>query len=252
MPKQLPSSSCHANNQLAFRDVLHRLGLQNDIMASLSAEERAVVMKAGGVRKFSSGEPVFLQGTGHNYTYIILKGVVRTTYLAHNSKEYIVSYWKKGDIVGGPYFFEDDTIYLWSGHAAESVEALAISGNLLRDLAFRIPALAVAMLNALSVKIHWFSLLLQVMGTQSAKGRLGMLLLGLGTAYGAETPTGLMLRHTFTQADLAKMIGVSRQWVNNALGDFQKQGALKIVKGRFLIKKPSLLMEAIVPSSTSE
>jgi CRP-like cAMP-binding protein len=183
----------------------------------------------------------------HKYSYLILKGVVRTTYLAHNSKEYIVSYWTKGDIVGGPYFFEDDTIYLWSGHAAETVEVLAVSGNLLCDLAFRIPSLAVGMLNALSVKIHWFSLLLQVMGTQSAKGRLGMLLLGLGTAYGAETPTGLMLRHTFTQADLAKMIGVSRQWVNNALGDFQKQGALTIVKGRFLIKDPNLLMEAIAP-----
>ena len=103
------------------------------------------------------------------------------------------------------------------------------------------------MLDALSFKLHWFSLLLQVMGTQSVEGRLGVLLLGLATAYGAETEDGLLIRYTFTQSDLAKMIGVSRQWVNNALGQFQKKGAISIVKGRFLIRNKLILKESLGP-----
>ena len=73
------------------------------------------------------------------------------------------------------------------------------------------------------------------------KERLGVLLLGLGTVYGAETTGGLMIRHTFTQSELAKMLGVSRQWINNALGQLKKAGALRIVKGRFLIQNEMLV-----------
>jgi predicted DNA-binding protein (UPF0251 family) len=43
------------------------------------------------------------------------------------------------------------------------------------------------------------------------------------------------------------MIGVSRQWVNNALGHFQKKGAISIVKGRFLIRNKMILKESLGP-----
>ena len=231
----------------AFRDILDRLSQREDILGNISPAEREEVIRHGTIRKFRHGDLIFSQGTAHNYTYFILRGVVRTSYISHNSKEYTVAYWSKGDLVGGPYFVNDGTMYLWSGYAVEPTEILAIPGNTLRSLALRIPSLAIAMLDALSFKLHWFSLLLQVMGTQSVEGRLGILLLGLGTAYGVETADGLLIRYTFTQTDLAKMIGVSRQWVNNALGHFQKKGALTIVKGRFLIKNQLLLKESLGP-----
>lgn len=231
----------------AYRDILYRLSRREDVLGSIGAAERDELMRQGIVKKYRSGDQVFPQGTVHKHTYFILRGVIRTSYISHNSKEYTVAYWSKGDLVGGPYFLDDDTTYLWSGYAVEPTDVLAISGKSLRELALRTPALAVAMLDALSFKLHWFSLLLQVMGTQSAEGRLGILLLGLGTAYGAETEEGLLIRYAFTQSDLAKMIGVSRQWVNNALGHFQKRGAISIVKGRFLIRNRMILKESLGP-----
>ena len=234
-------------NSAAFHDILERLDRREDVLGNLSAPDRDELMKHGTIKKYRNGDLVFPQGTLHSHTYFILRGVIRTSYISHNSKEYTVAYWSKGDIVGGPYFINDDTTYLWSGYAVEPTEVLAISGARLRDLALRTPTLAVAMLDALSFKLHWFSLLLQVMGTQSVEGRLGILLLALGTAYGTETKDGLLIRYAFTQSDLAKMIGVSRQWVNNALGHFQKKGAPSIVKGRFLIKNKMILKESLGP-----
>jgi CRP-like cAMP-binding protein len=233
----------------SFRDVLDRLGRREDVLSKISSRERKEIIKCGVVCKYRNAQNLFVQGTPHKYSYFILQGVVRTTSLSPNNKEYTVSYWTKGDLVGGPYFLNDNAIYLWSGYAAEPVEVLAISGNSLRELAFRFPALSVAMLDALSLKIHWFSLLLQIIGTQSVEGRLGILLLGLGTAYGTEVHNGLMIRYTFTQTDLARMIGVSRQWVNTALSHFRKKHALKIVKGRFLIEDPEILVQSFDPQA---
>lgn len=231
----------------AFGDILGRLFQREDILGNISPAERKEVLSYGIMKKFRPSELVFSQGTVHKYTYLILRGVVRTSYISHNSKEFTVAYWSKGDLVGGPYFIDDGTMYLWSGYAVEPTEILAIPGDTLRGLALRIPSLAIAMLDALSFKLHWFSLLLQVMSTQSVEGRLGILLLGLGTAYGVETTDGLLFRYTFTQTDLANMIGVSRQWVNIALGHFRKKGAIAIVKGRFLIKNQLILKESLGP-----
>jgi CRP/FNR family cyclic AMP-dependent transcriptional regulator len=229
----------------AFRDIFDQLGQRVDLLGTLSPAEREEVIRHGTIKKFRHGELIFSQGTTHKYSYFILRGVVRASYVSHNGKEYTVAYWLNGELIGGPYFISDGTTHLWSGYAEEPTEVLAIPGNTLRGLALRIPSLAIAMLDALSFKLHWFSLLLQIMGTQSVEGRLGILLLALGTTYGVETPDGLLIRNTFTQTDLAKMIGVSRQWVNNALRHFQKKGAVATVNGRFLIKNQLLLKEAL-------
>jgi CRP-like cAMP-binding protein len=230
-----------------YRDILDRLDRREDVLGSLGAAERDALMKNGTIKKYRNGDLIFAQGTIHKHTYFILRGVIRTSYISHNSKEYTVAYWSKGDLVGGPYFINDDTTYLWSGYAVEPTDVLAVSGKTLRELALRMPTLAVVMLDALSFKLHWFSLLLQMIGTQSVEGRLGIVLLGLATAYGAETKDGLLIRYAFTQSDLAQMIGVSRQWVNNALGQFQRKGAISIVKGRLLIKNKLILKESLGP-----
>lgn len=231
----------------SFNGILDRLNKREDIFGHIGQAELAELMRCGTKKAYRNGDTIFSQGAGHDYAYFVLRGVVRSSYVAHNSKEYTVAYWSKGDLVGGPYFMDDKSIYLWSGHAVEPTEVLAISGGALRNLCFKAPALAVAMIDALSFKIHWFSLLLQIMGTQTVEGRLGILLLGLGSAYGVETQDGLLIRYTFTQTDLARMIGVSRQWVNNALGHLQKKGAITIVKGRFLIKDRKFLKESLGP-----
>lgn len=238
---------CGSAKSAAVHDILDRLNWREDILGNIGPREHDELMKHGVVKKYRNGELIFSQGAAHQYTYFILRGVIRTSYISHNSKEYTVAYWSKGDVVGGPHFINDATTYLWSGYANEPTEVLAISGSRLRELSLEMPAIAVAMIDAMSFKLHWFSLLLQVMGTQSVEGRLGILLLGLSTAYGAETEDGLLIRYAFTQSDLAKMIGVSRQWVNNALGHFQRKGALSIVKGRFLIRNKTILKESLGP-----
>ena len=244
---QTPECDADALALTQFGNTICRLKRRKNVLSQLSAAERDQLMRAGAVKRYLSGQAVFSQGAPHDYTYVILHGVVRASYLSHNNREYTVAYWPKGDIVGGPYFLNDGTTYLWSGHAVEPTELLALPGNTLRALCLQMPQLAVAMLDVLGFKIHWFSLLLQIIGTQSVEGRLGILMLGLGAIYGTKTTDGLLIRYTFTQSDLGKMLGVSRQWVNNALGHLQKKGALKIVKGRFVIQNVSVLKDFLGP-----
>ena len=232
---------------LQFNHILDGLSRRENVLACLTPEERDAVLQHGRIKRFSAGKTIFSQGTAHGYSYFILNGVVRTSYLSYNGRESTVAYWTKDELVGGPYFLSDYSMYLWTASAVELTDVLSISGTELRALSLRMPTLAVAIIDALSYKIHWFSLLLQIMATESVECRLGALLVGLGKAYGLDTPDGLLIRHAFTQTDLARMIGASRQWVNRTLGKFQTTGVLKMLQGRILIRDWAVLYETLGP-----
>jgi CRP/FNR family cyclic AMP-dependent transcriptional regulator len=239
--------ACGRSLPLQFKDVLDGLGQRENVLARLRPEERQDVLQHGVIRRYSAGETIFTQAAAHGHSYFILDGLVRTSYHSYNGRVCTVAYWTKDELVGGPYFLNDHSIYLWTAKAVELTDVLTISGTKLRALSLRMPSLAVAIIDALSYKIHWFSILLQIMATQSVDGRLAALLVGLGTAYGVETPEGLLIRHPFTQTDLAEMIGSTRQWVNHTLGHFQTRGVLSTVQGRILIRDRAALYDALGP-----
>jgi CRP/FNR family transcriptional regulator, cyclic AMP receptor protein len=230
-----------------FKHILDGLGHRENVLARLRPEERQSVLECGVVKRFTAGQTIFSQTGTHGFSYFILKGVVRASYQSYNGHVCTVAYWTKDELVGGPYFLNDSSIYLWSAKAVELTEVLTISGTKLRALSLRMPSLAVAIIDALSYKIHWFSILLQIMATRSVDGRLAALLVGLGTAYGAGTSEGLLIRYPFTQSDLAEMIGSTRQWVNHTLGEFQANGVLSISHGRVLIRNLAALQDTLGP-----
>jgi CRP/FNR family transcriptional regulator, cyclic AMP receptor protein len=234
-----------------FKHVFDRLDQRENVLARLRPEERQEVLQHGAIKRYSAGQTIFTQAAAHGHSYFILKGVVRASYQSYNGRVCTVAYWTKDELVGGPYFLNDHSIYLWSAKAVELTDVLTISGTELRALSLRMPSLAVAIIDALSYKIHWFSMLLQIMTTQSVDGRLAALLVGLGTAYGLETREGLLIRLPFTQTDLAEMIGSTRQWVNRKLGLFQARGILRVVRGRIVIQDWTALQEALGPEPSS-
>lgn len=246
---RVDKESSHAVLSPQFKHVLDGLAQRENVLGRLTPDERQDVLQTGVVKRYRAGQTIFSQATVHDRSYFILKGIVRASYQSFNGRVCTIAYWTKDELVGGPYFLNDRSMYLWSAKAVELTDLLSMSGTELRALSLRMPSLAVAIIDALSYKIHWFSLLLQIMATQSVDGRLAVLLVALGSAYGLDTPQGLLIRHPFTQTDLAEMIGSSRQWVNRTLGQFQTQGVLGKLGGRILIRNRSALNDMLEASN---
>ena len=60
-----------------------------------------------------------------------------------------------------------------------------------------------------------------MLGTRSITQRLAHLLLHLSELYGVEDPDGKLIAAAFTHADLAHMVGATRQWVTISLKRMQ-------------------------------
>lgn len=212
----------------AARDSLSREGGPPRLLDQLSAEERRRFLERCTEVSFRPRDTIFSQHQPTSAAFVIVQGLVRTYYLSPVGREVTMAFWSAGDLIGGPAFFGERVQHVWSGQAITPTRVLAISTKAPGQLALELAAIALGVVNALSFKLHWVSLMLQTMGTESVTQRLATLLLRLGETYGEPDSEGVLIRYPFSQADLASMVGASRPWVSTAFGRLQKDGIVTV------------------------
>ncbi len=215
-------------------------GPQPDLLGRLCAAGRAAVIARGRARVFRQGQPVFIQGDRHDGIYLIEQGLVRVFYTAPHGREITLAYWTAGNFVGGPEVFGAAT-HIWSGTAMRETTVLALSGDDMRDLAERWPALALGLIDGLAFKGTCYSQLAQALGTLSVVERLAAVLHRLVVLHGQATEDGISVLMPYTHDDLASMVGATRQWVSMTLRRFAERGVLRLARKRLLVLQPEWL-----------
>jgi len=105
--------------------------------------------------------------------------------------------------------------------------------DLIRLLA-SIPRVRLNFIRILSRRLaHVEKVVAEFMHTRSYQ-RLAKVLLRICGEHGEETPGGLLLRLSLTHADLADMIGTTRETVTNQLKRFQRMDLVR-TRGRHLV-----------------
>jgi len=118
-----------------------------------------------------------------------------------------------------------------------------LPGRELRALVVEVPRLAIGLIEGLTFKGKCYSALAQMLGTRSITERLAHLLLHLTELYGVEDPEGTLIASAFTHADLAHMVGATRQWVTISLKRMQDKGIVAVRKSQIIVRRPDLLRD---------
>jgi CRP/FNR family transcriptional regulator, cyclic AMP receptor protein len=211
-----------------------RGGGPTPLFHGLSEAEIQEVVSAGKRKVFYRGAQVFSQGGQQDGIYLIESGRIRVFYIGPSGREITLAYWHPGNFVGGPDVFNRG-IHVWSGVAAINSSVLHLPGDVLRRMVLKIPALALGIIEGLSFKGRCYSSLAQMLGTRSPTERLAHLLLHLMQIYGVEERGGTLIAASFTHADLAHMVGVTRQWVTTTLKRLSEMGVLDAHGANILI-----------------
>ncbi|CAN7453887.1 Crp/Fnr family transcriptional regulator [Bradyrhizobium sp. LjRoot220] len=219
---------------------------QQSLIGRLPSAARERVERHGRKQSYLRGEILFLQGDVHDGIVIIESGLVRSYYTAPSGKEITLAYWLPGNFVGGPEIF-DGGVHVWSAVAAKNSTVTHLPGAGLRDLARDVPDLAIEIIEALSFKARCYSSLAQMLGTRSLSQRLAQVLLHLANTYGFDEEAGdggIVIAAAFTHAEIANLIGATRQWVTISLNRMQKEGVLRQKRGMLVIQRLDLLSAA--------
>ncbi len=210
------------------------VGGPTPLFQALSEREQKEVMAHGTQRVVHRRQMLFVQGTPHDGIYLIQSGRVRVFYTAPSGREITLAYWHRGNFVGGPQVFGSG-VHLWSGIATTDCSVVHIPGKLLRRLVVQIPSLAIGIIEGLVFKGKCYSALAQMLGTRSVTERLAHLLLHLADIYGVPQHGAIVISTALSHADIAHMVGATRQWVTISLKRFEGKGIIASSKSKVVI-----------------
>ncbi len=240
--QRTPATASAGNQSLLLTESSGSLGGAPSLFETLSLHEREIVLKKGRRKVFYRGQTLFNQGAKHDGIYLIETGRVRVFYTAPSGREITLAYWHPGNFVGGPEVFGSG-VHQWSGVATSNCSVVQLPGKELRSLVVEVPNLAIGLIEGLTFKGKCYSALAQMLGTRSITERLAHLLLHLVELYGVKDPEGVLIGAAFTHADLAHMVGATRQWVTISLKRMQEKDVVISRKSRIIVRRLDALQE---------
>lgn len=228
------------SSSLLLTESSQSIGGPPALMEKLTPRERELVLKQGRRRILNRGQTVFNQGAKHDGIFLIESGRIRVFYTSPLGREITLAYWHVGNFVGGPEVF-DSGVHHWSGVAASNSSVVQLPGKELRTLVAEMPNLAIGLIEGLSFKGKCYSAMAQMLGTRSITQRLAHLLLHLAELYGVRDSEGVLIAAAFTHADLAHMVGATRQWVTISLKRMQDRRIILTKASQIVVCRPDVL-----------
>jgi CRP/FNR family transcriptional regulator len=187
------------------------LGMDRAVWAPFARGRRPAV--------FAQGEILYLQGSVATHFYYIAEGAVKTFLTSEDGGERILTVYRKGDILGEASFF-DGKPRMSSAMALTRCQIISIDRQGAQAVFRDRPELAMAMLKYLASTVRLLSAHVDDMTFWRADQRLARLLLSLD----GEAEGGIRCTHEF----LGHSVGVSRVTVSRVLGDFERQGLVRL------------------------
>lgn len=205
------------------------------LLAALDAPDLAPLRAASRRIELAAGAVAFRQGEPRGAIFVIDRGEMRIFHAGPSGREVTLAYWGPGNFIGGPDLFEGGP-HMWSGMATRPSRLWAVPGVALRAAAAASPPLALALIDALAHKGRCMSALIHLFGTRSARERLARLLVQIAERDGRPEGDGLSLRRDFSQEDLARLVGATRQWVSATFERWRQDGLIAVTPTRLVIR----------------
>jgi CRP-like cAMP-binding protein len=203
-------------------------------------------------RRFRRGETIFHVGDPGDALFIIATGSVKITIPPDDGSEPAIL-----TTIGPGGFFGELSLLDGAARSATAVALDAVEAHVLRRDVFdklldKEPAVRTALLAALAGEIRRLTAQVEDLHFLDLPGRLVRHLLrsvtavaGLDVADMDELSGGYRLPWPYTQAELAGMIGGSRQSVNRLLADLVAEGLLRFEGDELVIPDATRLVDTV-------
>jgi CRP-like cAMP-binding protein len=215
----------------AARDVWHVRSV--DWLQELSAEEIEKLRSASVCRDYADGETIFAPETSPNSLYLLEKGLARIYRLSREGEETTFGYVAPGEVFGELTVFGDYPRESFA-QAARPSRVWRIPGVDFQRLLTARPSLVLEVTRQIGSRLKRIESRVENLVFRDARARLANILIELAEDFGRRTEDGIYIDVDVTQAELATLIGITRQTVNVNLRDFENEG-LTSRSGRHVI-----------------
>jgi CRP-like cAMP-binding protein len=191
-------------------------------------------------RSYKKGQLIFHQGDPAESMFLMVEGLVKVLVPSTEGGEMVLTTLAPPDTFGELAVLDGGTRSA-SAETVENTRVLALSRATLLELLHSEPHLTEVMLASLGGIIRRLTEQASDLVFLDLHGRVAKLLLHMAERGGPPQSGEIVLDLAVTQTDLARMVGGSRQTVNQILRSFEGRGYLELQGRRILLKQPDLL-----------
>lgn len=191
-------------------------------------------------RSYQRGEYIFHQGDTGDAVFVLVEGRVKVIFVSADGDEMILATLAPPDVFGELALIDGGSRSA-SIQTLEPTTVLTLTRGTLLDLMSRQPGVTDVVLRSLGTLVRRMIAQASDLVFMDLHGRVAKLLLRLIEDSAAHPGQGVSIDLKMTQADLAAMVGGSRQSVNQILHHFERRGYLRLEGHRLIVKDPEAL-----------
>jgi len=202
--------------------------------ADLDDEIIDILMQGMQIRDIAAGTTLFLQGEGRDNVpfYLIVQGTVRVYVASLRGREQVLRLFHEGDTFAEVPLFDGGS-YPANADALTDVTLAVIPREQVLRAMLRHPEIAVGTVKVMAERLRHFNALIEDLSLRRVVSRVARLLV-------SEQPQNL------TQAQMAAMIGTSREMVNRSLHSLEDDRVIDLHEdGAVIVLKPERLSRII-------
>ena len=201
----------------------------------------SALLDRGTTIKLTIGQLLFMEGDDAGGFYIVKSGGLKATRLSPEGSEQLLAVFSPGDSIGEMGMFDDSPRSASIAALRESV-LIHWSKNSFFRFADENSALYRQLLAVMAKRLRDTNDALAARDFLPLAGQLAQMMLRLGTGFGVALPDDTVrIEHKLTQAELAAMIGASRENVSRVINDWKRKGIIAREEGYYrLIDRDTL------------
>jgi len=209
------------------------------LLARLPEEELRALASRGHVHDYTNGTAIFREGDPGDALHIVIEGRVRIVVASPKGEEATVALLGPGECVGELALL-DGKPRSASAIASGNTKTLVVRRDEFTRWLSERPKAAFALLETLSLRVRRTDEALADFAFLDLPQRLAKRLLDVASVQqdGSEM-SGFQIR--ITQAELASMLGVSRESVNKQLNRFARDGWITLSRGAVTLENAEAL-----------
>lgn len=195
-------------------------------------------------RRYRRGEVIFHRGDPGATLYVILAGRVRIYSPSDDGGEVVLGILWPGEFFGELSLLDGQPRSA-SAQTVDDCEMVVIGRDDFHRFLSEHPTASIAVMAVLSQRLRRTDQLLEDAAFLDVPGRLAKRLLELMESHGDTTAEGILIRLRLTHAELAAMVGATRESVTKAMKRFVRSGTLASRGHHVLVCSPEALRRRV-------
>lgn len=215
-----------------------------DLFERLTPEEVAKLESRSKTRSFKRGSLIYLPTDRGDSVLLLTSGRVKIYHITGEGKQALLAIVEPGELFGELAVFDSSQREEFA-ETMEASTAVLIPGSEIQRMMETHPTVSLSISKLMGLRRKRVERRLKSLLFRSNRERLVHLLIELAEKYGRPDTAGLRIGIKLSHAELASVIGSTRETVTVILGELQAEQALRIERRQIVLADPAALAASI-------